>query len=90
MDNNEKLVETQKLLLEAVTEDLADKDKRTPSLMKVALDVLKHNNITVAKIPGGSLERLEKSVQEYDSLPQLEDDDFMDDEDFNNVIPLRR
>jgi hypothetical protein len=84
---NELLATIQELSLENMVDALkkhnTSGEAAPPALLKQALDALKHNNITCAKVPGGRLEQIEAQ------LPSQDDEDYMDDNDFSNVIPLR-
>jgi hypothetical protein len=84
-DLNKTLAQIHEQLLGDVLKDLKDKEKRTPNLMRVALDILKHNNITAVNTPGSPLNKLEETLS---SLPS--DDEFMSLDDVQNVLPMRK
>jgi hypothetical protein len=84
-DLNKTLAQIHEQLLGDVLKDLKDKEKRTPNLMRVALDILKHNNITAVNTPGSALNKLEKTLE---SIPS--DDEFMSLDDVQNVLPMRK
>ena len=83
-DLNKTLAQIHEQLLGDVLKDLKDKEKRTPNLMRVALDILKHNNITAVNTPGSPLNKLEETLS---SLPS--DDEFMSLDSFQKVVNIR-